>query len=485
MIRQKMMLKTYPSKTVLEDVATRSGPPTPNSFTPFIGKADVLREQFCGSQMERFNIDGFLMENASFEFDPTKIVENKSVGIMEIEEREERQFLEDFITDGNEAESVKRWFIQACISYKKRKESSYRKVDRTYSAVAYGDDEDSALDPRMLETNRGDYKSTQEEYDLALRKLPFYIKAIWTYSKVYSANLFSFIAAYMDLIKNRKKTMNDIIVNYFADYTTYMFKLDGTFKRAFEHQNDIKTERYKKVTDIFCYPHKHREIMSLVNGFMDVCDILQINFEKQDTMIFNADFINKLVCTYIPTNEEYLTYYGEVDAEVMYAIKSNNLYSKTKLDIYSDPNSSIAENNLREFVGDLETRLKILHTTLKMAPNKLAYRLFEGDKQLAIKNINEMFTILNNGNSIDMSPYLNFNGFLVKDSKGDALMMNTDALGKCNGVPKYDVFFTTTGSVIVRTIEADDLIFMPASDVIETLEEVINASRRKDRWLSI
>ena len=56
----------------MEDLALRSGPPTSNSFTPFNGKADVLREQFSGSQMDRFNMEGFLAENASFEFDPTR-----------------------------------------------------------------------------------------------------------------------------------------------------------------------------------------------------------------------------------------------------------------------------------------------------------------------------------------------------------------------------------------------------------------------------
>ena len=105
MIRQKIMLKSYPSKTVLEDLALRSGPPTSNSFTPFNGKADVLREQFSGSQMDRFNMEGFLAENASFEFDPTRINENKSIGIMEIEEKESRNFLEDFVEDGKEADS--------------------------------------------------------------------------------------------------------------------------------------------------------------------------------------------------------------------------------------------------------------------------------------------------------------------------------------------------------------------------------------------
>lgn len=484
MIRQKSMVQPYPSKTVLEDVATRSGPPTTESYTPFIGRSDLLREQFCGSQAERFNIDGFLIENASFEFDPAKRNDKKMVGIMEVEEREEKYFLEDFIVDGRESESVKEWFIQACISYKKRKDSSYRKVDYTYTSVSYGDD-DSSFDPRMVETVKGEYNSTQEEYELALRKLPYYIKAIWTYSRIYSANLFSFIAAYMDMLKNKRYTRNNIIVNYFSRYITYMLKLDGTFKRAFDHECDIKTERYKKVTDIFCYPGSHKDEMKIINEFMDVCEILKIDFEKQDTMIFNAEFIDKLICTYIPTNSEYLTYYGEVDAEVMHAIKSDNLFSKTKLSIYSDPNRSIEENSKLENLMDYSMRLKILYNTYRMSPTKEVGDLFRGSNELAIKNLNAI-TYATSGKNLNMEPFVTFKGMLVcvKDS-GEPLTIPTGVFGPYAGVNKYEIMLTANGAAILRKYDADDTVFIPAESVITTIEENLDAGRKQNRWVSV
>lgn len=484
MIRQKLMVQSYPSKTVLEDVAMRSGPPDKDSFTPFIGKHDLLLEQFCGTQMERFNIDGFLIENASFEFDPAKRNDKKVVGIMEIEEREEKQFLEDFIVDGQESESVKEWFIQACISYKKRKDSSYRKVDYTYNSVSYGDEENT-FDPRMAETTKDDFNSSQEDYELALRKLPYYIKALWTYSRIYSANLFSFVAAYMDMLKNKRYTRDNIIVNYFSKYTTYMLKLDGTYKRRFDHECDIKTERYKKVTDIFCYPGRHKEIMSLVNEFIDICEILKIDFERQDTMIFNAEFIDKLVCTYIPTNSEYLKYYGEVDAEVMHAIKSDNLFSKTKLSIYSDPNKSIEENSRMENLMDYELRLKILYNTYSISPTREVRELFMGSKELAIKNLNAI-TYITTGKNLDMAPFVDLDGFLIR-TKGsnEPLVIPTGALGPYAGVAKYEVMITQNGSVILRKYDADDTVFIPAESVITTIEENLDAGRKQNRWVSV
>ena len=227
--------------------------------------------------------------------------------------------------------------------------------------------------------------------------------------------------------------------------------------------------------------------MSLITGFMDVCDTLKIDFEHQDTMIFNADFINKLVCTYLPTNSEYLQYYGVVDAEVSYALKNNNLFSKTKLDIYSDPNSSIEENNEREYVADLESRLKILYITNNMAPNEKANQLFYGDVNQAKKNINMVVEVYNNGKYIDMSSVLDFDkGFLVREKDtGELFKLNTGILGSYCGVDRYNILFTTNGSVIIQTIEADNLIFMPADDVEHSLEELANASRRKNYWLSV
>ena len=484
MIRQKMMLKPYPSKTVLEDVATRSGPPTIDSFTPFIGKATVLREQFNGTQMDNFNIDGFFIENVSFEFDPAKIKIKKEVGGMEIEEMLNMQFLEEFIVDGIESEAVKEWFIQACISYKKRKDSSYRKTDYTYSCASYGDDDDDGtLDPRMIETVKGNYNTTQEEYDLALEKLPFYIKAIWTYSRIYSANLFSFIAAYMDMLKQKRVVMQ----KNFADYPLYMLKINtGNFYRKFDHSEDLKTKRYTNVLEIFTNKEKHMDVMTLVHNFIDVCDILHINFEKQDTMIFNNEFINKLVCTYLPTNSEYLEYYGEVDAEIMYAVKSNNIYSKTKLDIYKDPNNSIEQNSLAEIVRDYELRLKILYSTYdRFKPSEIR-RLFIGTKEQAIKNINKVIEMHFNVRN-DITDKLDFSGLLVRTKDDNTpLTLCTDIFGNHLGQGKFNILFTTNGAVIAVTELNDDrIIFLQSDGVIDTLEEIQNGSRRTNRWKDI
>lgn len=485
MIREKQKLQPYPSKTVLEDLATRSGPANSESFTPFTGKAGVLRDQFSGSQMDNFDLDGFLNENRQFDLNPSKLRIQKTVGMMEIAEYDtSRKTLEDFIVDGIEHDAIKNWFISACIGYKKHQNSPYRERVYTYSTnLSYGDDDDSVLDIRLTENVKTNYSVDQEEYEMALRKLPFYIKAIWSYSIIYKANLFSFIKGYIKLL--RLKGQLAIRSKDFVDVETYALNGYGKYIRHFNHLEDMKTEKYSRVVDLFVRPHIHVVEANLIKSFINVCQMLDIDFEKQDTMIFTNEFVDRIICTYLPTTTEYFKYYGEVDAEVMYAIKSDNLYSKTKATIYTDPNNTLDANTENSYFADLESRLQILYRTSSMAPNPDADKLFFGDEELAKKNINEYFSCMQD-KPVDVSQFLDFSkGFLVHYNGKPLTIEKDHMLSQYNGETGFKLLFTTNGSIIIYTLDAELLIALPAEKVIDALEEYYNDERRKNYWINL
>lgn len=484
MIREKKHVVKYPSKGILEDLATRIGPPNKESFTPFSGKADIIRDQFSGKQVNTFRMDAFLDENRNFEFDPKKVVVRKSAGIMELDEVEDNKyFLEDFIDNGVESDKIKEWVKSACIGYKKHKSSSYRQVDYTYSTKNYGEDDDSEFDPRMLQTVETGFDTSQEEYELAVRKLPFYIKAIWSYSVMFKANLFSFIAAYIDITKRRESTR--IIISDFANYTLYALNKHGEYMRTFYHTEDVKTEKYTRVVDIFRKPYDNKEIYGLIKEFINTCNILNIKFENQDTSIFTNDFVGSLVCTYLPTTSEYFEYYGEVDVEVMYALKNDNLFAKTKLDIYSDPNSIETVESEESFVKSLEDRLYIFMKTLMEAPNPNCGRLFDGTPELAKKIINKYLYNVS-GQSVDVSEQLDFDrGFLVYMKGKGALKVDGSIFGKCVDISEYEVYFMTNGTVIMYTGDVDALYILPADEAYERMCDYGYDVTRKNSWLPI
>ena len=134
---------------------------------------------------------------------------------------------------------------------------------------------------------------------------------------------------------------------------------------------------------------------------------------------------------------------------------------------------------------DYETRLKILYQTYDMFPDKSIRNLFLGSEELAIKNINEL-VYYTTGKRVDLSPALDFKGFLVKSKKdGEPIALKTEALGPYAGVPSYEVLVTVNGAFILHKYDADDTVYIPAESVITTLEENVNAGRKQNRWCSI
>ena len=69
MLRETKSIETYPNKTVIEDLITRDGPPTKDSFTPFEGKQDIFKKQFIGQWASLYKFKEF-MEYQTKDFEP-------------------------------------------------------------------------------------------------------------------------------------------------------------------------------------------------------------------------------------------------------------------------------------------------------------------------------------------------------------------------------------------------------------------------------
>lgn len=481
MIREKKKFLEYPSKTVLEDLATRSGPATTKNFTPFTGCEDLLMQQFSNSQYDRFNYLDFLADNSSFEFNPYRAKVQAKVDFMETNKLETFERLEDFVKDGIENPVVKRWFRDACIGYKKHKASGYGEQTRTYvSSVSYGSD-DSVFDFReTVIANPTDV--SQEDIELALRKLPFYIKALWNQSVMFKANLFSFIVAFLGITKY--KAANRITPRDFANYETYALKGSGEYMRPFDHSMDIRTDKYKNVIRIFERPDLNQEVYGLIKGFLQTCAVLDIDFEKQDTMIFNNEFVERIVCTYLPTTQEYFKYYGEVDYEVMYALKKDNLFTKSKAQIYVDPNSSIIENNERTYFRDLEDKLFILMKDYENKTLADGYVLFGGTEQNAKDLIDHYMQVVLKS-TVSVANQLDTDTGMLVQFNDKPLVLKGNVFGKYLSSTDYDIMFTSYGSIIIYTMDAEDLIVMSYEDAEEKLLGVENgdADKWKNDWV--
>ena len=294
MLRETRCYEVYPNKSVIEDLVTRDGPADGDSFTPFSGKRDILEEQFCGTQRHKFKLADFLKYVRNRDLNPTVVKVSDKYGMLEDGSKHVAGFrtLDDMIINGQESQKVAKYIIMMCVGFKKDKESPYRRTQNEYTRTVrnVGDDDDEETEEKYL-LERSDEKLSNEEYEETLRELPYLIKSMWSYSKQYQGNLFSFAFAYADIV-DRKSGKGDVNIQDFRDYTTYCINKDGSFKKKFVHADDNKYVIYPALTKIFIAPGSHKAEFNLCTKFLNALKVLGIDYHDEDPLQFNNDFMN-------------------------------------------------------------------------------------------------------------------------------------------------------------------------------------------------
>ena len=86
MLRVTRCLEVYPNKSIIEDLVTREGEPTVDSYTPFQGKKSTIDSQFSGTQRYNFKLNDFLQYVQSRDLDPSRATTAKTYGMLEDKE---------------------------------------------------------------------------------------------------------------------------------------------------------------------------------------------------------------------------------------------------------------------------------------------------------------------------------------------------------------------------------------------------------------
>lgn len=471
MLRTSECIYPYPSKTVFEDLITRDGPSTYEDWSPFHGQASELTRQFRGSYRARFKQSEFL-KYVLYEykdFDPTKVRTAEHYGMLqESGVSGVYKYLEDLIIDGVEHADVANHVRNMCIGYKKNDKSPLVANTEIYTRTLYNlDGDDDTVEEKYLlvqEDNRIDTSL----YEETIRELPYVMKSIWSYSKQYKANLFSFIFAYIDIISNptNRKQVN---ITKFRDYHTYLIKTDGTFVREFDHEADNKYVIYPNATKIFIYPDEHRAEFTLCNKFINIMRILGIDYRDENPMEFNNEFINAIVCTYLPNNEEYFEEYKDLDIEIAVALKPENVFDTAKCSIYTsalvDNKGNIDYSSSAYFASEF---LRIAYHT-----GDINRDFLEEDEEGALDFLTAVLNALSRGNDYSF-PFdkLTFeaDGFLYHNK--NLLTFNGKLFGTYNGRRDYTVALTKYKFAII--LEEDygvDLPYILYDEARDTLKE--------------
>lgn len=498
MLRETRCYEVYPNKSVIEDLITRDGPATKDSFTPFEGKRAIIDEQFCSTQRAKFKISDFLQYVKNRDLNPAVIKVSKQYGMLEESERVVAGYrtLEDMIIDGQESAEVTKYLIMMCVGFKKDKESPYRKAQNEYTRTVrnYGGDDDEETEEKYLLEKDNDNISN-EEYEDTLKEVPYLIKSIWSYSKQYQGNIFSFAFAYADMIE-RKNGKGDVNIQDFRNYTTYCINKDGSFKKVFVHGDDNKYTIYPALTKIFIAPGSHQAEYNLCMKFLNALKILGIDFHDEDPLQFNNDFMSRLVCTYLPGNEQYIQEYKGVDPEIIVALSPENVFSTAKSSVYV-PTS--AEDTSYDYTQTIYFISESLNLAYQLWSTNKRSTLFDNNEGTAIEILTKYLRVFT-GNSSISAPV---DALFFHPATGILYMKNTDNrnrsrvqnyltldgkyFGTFKGRSEYKVVLTRYGFIIALEEDYDKVYYLSPEDCLQALEDYngYDTIQGKENWRAL
>lgn len=488
MLRDTKHVRPYPSKTVIEDLVTRDGPADKNSFTPFEGKKAMLESQFSGRQRNRFKLKEFLSYCSGRDLNPSRVVETKVDGMLVTKTGVVGKYitLEDMMVDGVENQGAAKFLQDLCVGFKKDNTSPYN-VNADYQTITITnrDGDDGEIEEKML-INRTDYEEISNlEYEEILREIPYLIKSIWSYSKMYKSNLFSFMFAYQDIRDKKRKypTITD-----FADYPTYLIKSDGSYARPFSHSDDNKYTIYPKATKIFLQPSRHAAEFDLCNKYLKYLRILGIDYHDEEPLDYNNKFVNSLLCTYVPNNDEYFNKYKHIDVEIMVALKPENILSGPKSRMY-------AQSSNHNKVFDYSETAYFISERLKLSAKIAEYddrEMFANNEEFSIQILGEVLYLMNrdSGNNVRPAvprPSITFEvGGLMYFNK-TILFVDGKYFGTFKGRNDYKVVITKYGFVVAVEESYDDAYYLSANDTLNAIEEYVEYGEIRSRfdWKSL
>lgn len=468
MLRETKCIETYPNRTVIEDMITRDGPATEDSFTPFKGVREAFNAQFRGEWNGRFKMKEFLKSQTS-DFEPN------------VKLHGDIYTLEQCFIDGVESPLVEEFIMNVATGYKINNTSPARKNKdyQTYTVKYFGgDDEDEEREEKYLQVRDDDMLSNQD-YEELIREVPYVLRTIWSYSKKYQAHLISFALAYKDVITCKHRAIK---ITDFADYTTYLMTKTGEIKRPFVHGDDNKYTIYPAATKIFIYPGDHKAEFEVCMKYLRALEMLGIDYRDENPAEYTNEFMESLVCTYLPTNNEYFVEYGNIDTEILVALKPENIFATRKSHIYQN----IVKPTKKEF--DYSRTVYMVSERLLMAFHMKEYgkEMFSDKSEETLSLLDEILSIeakqpvMAPRNAIEFMS----DGFMYFNRS--TFFINGEMFGSYKGRTNYNVGFTKYGLLVVIEEDYSEVYYMTLEDARLSIEEFRNNGKvEKTYWKNL
>jgi hypothetical protein len=311
---------TYPSRKIIVDMLSRTGPADEFSFTPWDGCADEMGKQFNQFYKDlAITVDDIAA--VSSDFMPSKMRPNDD-GVA----REESAYeISDYATrlEDIDREWVMKYIVDILIGYKRNNNGiTSRNNDEATMELYYDDEDNSYIEVSDLVEKEIEF--TTEEVIEAQTKLPYLLKQLHDGSKRYGGSLLSFIIAAERILSHNGviKPQNLVRIgvwrmNKKGYITTPFVESDNTNPTL---RNLVAWICERDTTPVGkMYYNIYKELIR-------VLAILDVDIREESALDYDESVIDKIVCTYIASNEEFIETYGSVDMNILNAIGPDKIF---------------------------------------------------------------------------------------------------------------------------------------------------------------
>lgn len=312
--------KPYPSKSILEDVLSREGLPTAESFTPYNGMAKLLRDQLRDAA-GLYSLEEVLAGARDFDVHKARANDDLERDYAAADVTDYYKRLEDI-----DASYVEQYARNVLIGFNRNTagKQSIESQLRTYDWM-YDEEDDSYVDPTDFQAEEITY--SVEDVIEAKHKLPYLLKQLHEGSLEMGGSLISFIIA---VEKAYASGVVNIKPMHVISQGAYIMHPNGRLGGKFA-DGDNSGKVFPRCFAWVCGKSGENNIYyKAYKELMDVLDVLGLSITDEDPTRFDGDFIDRLVCTYVASNEEYVSTYGYIDEKILANLGVDELFNAVK-----------------------------------------------------------------------------------------------------------------------------------------------------------
>ena len=303
-----------PWKSVLRDIASRSGSPNEDSPCPYMGEAKWFYDQTKNVSRDMLSkLDNFSDFNS--------IEKHVQPGPYDKDLPKTGSALKYFegltdefgmvISDPIDVSWVKSYLGNIMFSIKKYDKGGFKEEERKYGMAravmdSEGEDGEDLIESSDLITQNKSFEF-RDTLDY-INKLPFLVKRLYECGREHNIHMFSLIIAYEKAKKKLKGRPQpaSVLANkvYKLNFDGSIATRNGELDYITENKGDFAKWAYPWISG------KKKELRGRyyknLQELLGICAALKIDLSKEDPLLYTQEFIDSLTVTYIETNKEFL-----------------------------------------------------------------------------------------------------------------------------------------------------------------------------------